>query len=111
MVQIGDKIRITSDNENYNRYRGKAWVVSHIARNRDEHPGYDTGVGGALIDCKGLPFSLYEYEFDIISTNIPRRRKLKGWHEKPDASGKAPRHKAASTRKKLSGTMLFFYPK
>jgi len=30
--------------------------------------------------------------------------KHKGWREKPDTSGKAPRHQAVQTRKKLSGT-------
>lgn len=32
------------------------------------------------------------------------KRKGKGWRENPDASGKAPRHQAVQTRKKLSGT-------
>lgn len=64
-VNVGDKIIITSDNENYNRYRNKVFVVSHVAHSIKQHPGYDSGVGQALVDCRGLPFSLYEYEFEV----------------------------------------------
>lgn len=67
-VKIGDKIRIISDNDNYDKHRSKTWTVNHVAFNKSEHQGYDEGVGGALISCKGLPFSLYEYEFEIIQT-------------------------------------------
>jgi len=67
MVKIGDKIKIVSDNENYDRFRDKAWIVEHIATNTKEHPGYDEGMyPKKLIDCVGLPVSLYEYEFIII---------------------------------------------
>ena len=66
MVKIGDKIKIISDNDNYDKYRGKTWTVEHITRNRKEHLGYDEGVGGVLVDAKGLPFSLYAYEFRVI---------------------------------------------
>ena len=66
MIKIGSRIRITSDNECYNKFRRKIWVVSHIARNRNEHPGYDEGCGGILIDCHGLPVSLYEWEFEEV---------------------------------------------
>jgi hypothetical protein len=67
MVKIGDKIKIVSDNENYDRFRNKIWFVTHIASDRTDHPGYDEGMyPEKLVDCKGLPFSLYEYEFIII---------------------------------------------
>ena len=66
-LKIGDKIRIISDNENYSKFRNKALIISHIAYSTKEHPGYDNTVNGqALVDCQGLPFSLYEYEFKII---------------------------------------------
>jgi len=99
MVKIGDKIRITSDNETYNKWRWKTWTVSHIAMNREQHPGYDSGVGGSLIDCEGLPVSLYEYEYDIVSESP--KKKNKGWREKADHTGKAPRHRIASISKEL----------
>ncbi len=60
-MKIGDKLRITSDND---QYRGRDLIICHIAHNKDECPGYDTGMNGmALVDCDGLPVSLYEYEF------------------------------------------------
>ena len=40
MVKIGDKIKIVSDNENYDRFRNKVWIVNHIATNTKEHIGY-----------------------------------------------------------------------
>jgi hypothetical protein len=73
MVKVGDYIKIVSDNENYRAYtgRGKYYRVTHVAREqgwgKGKHPGYDTGLKGeALVDCAGLPFSLYEYEFRIV---------------------------------------------
>jgi hypothetical protein len=66
-VDIGDKIRITSENENYNRHRNKVWTVSDIAHSVEEHRGYDEGTGGDLVSCRGLPVSLYEWEFEIVS--------------------------------------------
>ena len=65
--KIGDRIRIVSDNENYDRYRDGTWTITHIAFNRHQHPGYDEGMAPeALVDCDGLPFSLYEYEFEVV---------------------------------------------
>ena len=66
MVKIGDKIKIISENENYNEYRDKTWIVEDIATSIAEHPGYDAGVGGELISCIDLPVSLYEYEFEEV---------------------------------------------
>lgn len=67
MIRIGTKIRIISDNENYIPYLGKKWRINHIAKNRDQHIGYDESMEGeALVDCDGLPFSLYEYEFEVV---------------------------------------------
>ncbi len=66
-MKIGDKIRITSDNDNYDKFRNLDLTITHIAHNIDEHPGYDTGMNGmALVDCENIAFSLYEYEFMLI---------------------------------------------
>ena len=66
-MKIGDKIRIISDNDNYDKFRNRDLTVTHIAHNRDEHPGYDAGLKGqALVDCEDVPFSLYEYEFKLV---------------------------------------------
>jgi hypothetical protein len=73
MVKVGDYIKITSKNENYRPYCGHAKYhrVTKVARaqgwGHGKHPGYDTGMKGeALVDCSGLPFSLYEYEFVVV---------------------------------------------
>ena len=67
MVKVGSKIRITSDNY---KEVGKVCKVTHVARSVREHPGYDEGVGGALVDCKigkrHLGYSLYEWEFEEL---------------------------------------------
>lgn len=67
MVKIGDKIRIINQNGQYTKWARKVWVVTHIARSSKEHRGYDSGMKGmALVDCAGLPVSLYEYEFKVV---------------------------------------------
>ena len=62
--EIGDKIKMTNVAiENYgNKYAGRVFTVSHIARNRQEHPGFDECAGSALYDFEELNFSLYEWE-------------------------------------------------
>ena len=66
MVEIGDRIKIISENENYDEYRDKIWIVEDIATSIEDHPGYDATVGGDLISCEDLPDSLYEYEFEEV---------------------------------------------
>lgn len=75
-MEIGDVIRIQTDNDNdcYDKFRGLDLAITHIARNTDEHPGYDEGMNGmALVDSfvcetgEDVPFSLYSYEFQIQS--------------------------------------------
>jgi hypothetical protein len=65
MVRIGDKIRILNEYGQYTKWAGKTWTVSHIARSKRDHPGYDSGVGGPLVSCTGLPVSLYSWEFVV----------------------------------------------
>ncbi len=62
--KIGDKVMMTADAiENYGfKYEGKTFKVSHVAVNKEQHPGFDTGVNEALYDLDGLSFSLYDYE-------------------------------------------------
>lgn len=68
MVKLGDKIQILNRDGQYSKWSKKIWTVDHIARNEKEHPGYDSSMKGmALVDCSGLPVSLYEYEFKIVS--------------------------------------------
>jgi hypothetical protein len=64
---------ITSDNDNYAKYRGATLRITHVAYNKSQHPGYDSCMAGeALCDFvvdatnREVPFSLYEYEFKCI---------------------------------------------
>jgi len=67
MVRVGSRIRITSDNENYDKYRKRTWKVARIYKDDAEHRGYDMGLyPQKLVECDGLPFALYEYEFDVV---------------------------------------------
>jgi hypothetical protein len=62
------EVKIISDNDNYIKFIDKVLIITHVAHNRSEHPGYDEGVGGCLYDLKvketgeDVPFSLYDYE-------------------------------------------------
>ena len=65
----GDTVMIEpdNDNENYDEFRNKKLRITNVAINRDEHRGFDEGVGQALYDLetihgKEVGFSLYDYE-------------------------------------------------
>lgn len=73
MFEVGDRVKISeyNDNENYNEFRGKLLIITHVATNQDEHPGYDDSMGGEglyelMVDETGeeVPFSLYDYELE-----------------------------------------------
>lgn len=65
--RIGDRFKIISDNDNYDKFRSQVWTIDHIARDRNAHQGYDEGMGGqALVSASGLPVSLYEYEIELV---------------------------------------------
>lgn len=71
----GDVVKIVSDNENYDEYVGIPLIVTHVARNRNEHPGYDEATGENLYDLKtesgeDVPFSLYDYELESSSRSV-----------------------------------------
>lgn len=65
-MKIDDGFLIISDNPYYEEYKETIWTVSAIYRNVDEHPLYDTGVGGNLYEADDLPFLLYEYEVEEV---------------------------------------------
>lgn len=45
----GTKVKIVSDNNNYDRFRGKTLKITKISKNRDDHPGYDEGLSPELL--------------------------------------------------------------
>jgi hypothetical protein len=71
-MKKGDKCRVISDNDNYDSFRDKVLIVTHVAKNINEHPGYDKSVyPDKLYDFKTkdgqyVPCSLYDYEVEQI---------------------------------------------
>ena len=68
MYKLNDRVLISSQNENYELFKDKVLIVTHIAIDESEHPGYDSSMEGEQLmdfvteDGINLPFSLYEYE-------------------------------------------------
>lgn len=66
----GSKVRVSPSNDNdcYDSFRDKVLIVTHVATNSDQHPGYDSGMKGEalydFVDENGndIPCSLYDYE-------------------------------------------------
>jgi hypothetical protein len=69
---LGRRVMVISDNENYNSFRNKKLIITNVAYNTDQHPGYDNGLKGSALcdftdlDGNDIPLSLYEYEFTLI---------------------------------------------
>lgn len=72
MYSIGDKVVISSDNENYDDYRDMVLIVENIATSENDTCAYDSLMEGmqlmdfTLENGDEFPFSLYEYEVECI---------------------------------------------
>lgn len=70
--EIGDRVMVASenDNENYDSFRDKVLIVTHVANSIEEHGGYDDSVDGMALydfeteDGEDVDCSLYEYEIE-----------------------------------------------
>lgn len=70
----GDKVKISTevDNESYEEFVGEVLIVTNVATNEEEHPGYDSSVDGQglydlkTVSGKEVPFSLYDYELEKV---------------------------------------------
>lgn len=66
---IGKRITITSDNENYDKYRDTILTITYASNDGN---GYDSTMYPEMlcdfkfIDGTPFPFALYEYEFDFL---------------------------------------------
>ncbi len=66
--KLNQKVRVNSDNDCYDSFRNEVLIVSNVAKNREDHPGYDEGTSPEyLYDLKrengeDIPCSLYDYE-------------------------------------------------
>ncbi len=62
------KVNPSNDNDNYDSFRNKVLVVTNVAKNSDEHPGYDESISPdylydlKTIDGDSVNCSLYDYE-------------------------------------------------
>lgn len=73
-MKIGDRVKIASDNDNdnYDEFRDKVLIVTHIAKSEADHPGYDSSLKGECLmdfeteEGEDVPFSLYEYEIEEL---------------------------------------------
>lgn len=70
---INKIVRITSDNENYADYLDKDLIIVDAVNSTRENQFYDYSMNGMyLCDLEVLetglevPFSLYEYEFEVV---------------------------------------------
>lgn len=63
-MEVGDKFMLTDDAiANYgDDYSGRIFTVSYVSNSKDDHQGYDEGVGQPLYDAEELTFSVYEFE-------------------------------------------------
>ncbi len=72
MYEIGNKVKVSSynDNENYNDFRNKVLIITHVTTSAQEHQAFDEGLRGqGLYDFKDedgneIPYSLYDYELE-----------------------------------------------
>lgn len=68
----GEWVKVASDNDNdgYNDFRNKRLKITHVAKNTNDHPGYDNSMEGMplydMIDEEGneIGCSLYAYELE-----------------------------------------------
>ena len=62
------KVSPDNDNEGYDNFRNEVLIITHVAKNKNDHPGYDESVSpGYLYDFKTesgkeVHCSLYDYE-------------------------------------------------
>jgi len=66
-------VRIISDNENYNDYIGKDLIITDAVNSVRENQFYDYSMNGMYLcdlevvsTSEVVPFSLYEYEFEVV---------------------------------------------
>ena len=99
VFKIGDRVKVEehNDNETYDSFRKKILIVTHVAKNREQHQGYDEGIGGNLysfrdLEGKDIPVSLYDYELEKEPTIAQIQSKIKpvGWKQE------SARHSLAS---------------
>ena len=71
--KIGDKVKVSSynDNENYDDFRNKVLIITHVTTSTDNDIRYSKEMGGSLYDFEDedgneIPCALYDYELERI---------------------------------------------
>ena len=67
---VGDRVKVApeNDNDNYDDFRDKVLIITHVATNQSQHPGYDSSLAGEGLydfeteDGEEVHSSLYDYE-------------------------------------------------
>jgi hypothetical protein len=68
--KLNQKVRVSpsNDNENYASFRNEVLIVTHVAKDINDHPGYDDTVSPEYlydlktVSGKEVSCSLYDYE-------------------------------------------------
>ena len=68
--KINDRVKVSpnNDNDNYNLFRNKILIVTHVAKSDNDHPGYDDSLAPEYlydlktVSGKDINCSLYDYE-------------------------------------------------
>lgn len=68
--KINQRVRVSPENDNdcYNSFKDKVLIITNVATNEDQHPGYDNGVHPNYLydfkteNGKQVGCSLYDYE-------------------------------------------------
>jgi len=68
--KLNQRVRVSSqnDNENYESFKDEVLIIINVARNKEEHPGYDDSLKGEYLydlkteSGKEVNCSLYDYE-------------------------------------------------
>lgn len=71
MYKVGQRVKISSenDNDNYDSFRDKVLIITHAETGG---PGYDNSMYPEKLMCfetedgEEVPFSLYEYEIEAV---------------------------------------------
>lgn len=68
--KLNQRVKVAPENDNdcYNSFRDDILIITNVAKNKDEHPGYDSSLNGQYlydlktISGKDVYSSLYDYE-------------------------------------------------
>ncbi len=68
--KLNQRVRVSpeNDNDNYNSFKNEVLIITHVAKDKKDHPGYDESVSPDYLydfkteSGKDVPCSLYDYE-------------------------------------------------